>query len=114
MSWTGPAATISWDNLNQIRVYGQDPEGNIMEWAAGSSGKWTGPNKIGYKAKYGTSMSATLSYNGTGDPRVCNDNKQYNIDTTNVKQIRIYYYGDDGRIREGVYEKGWGGGGTLP
>ena len=67
--WTGPFASFSWNNLGRIRVYGQDPEGNIMEWQY-DGGPWTGPTPIGAQAKYGTALSVTGYGPSTGTAHV--------------------------------------------
>lgn len=56
--WSAPHASINWDGLRHIRVYGQDPDGNIVEWQWDNGASWTGPSRLPFLAKYGTPMTA--------------------------------------------------------
>jgi hypothetical protein len=55
--WSAPSASISWDNLQHIRVYAVDPNGDIREWQWDGNG-WSGPSYIGAKARVGTIVTA--------------------------------------------------------
>ncbi|KAF7526834.1 hypothetical protein G7054_g10653 [Neopestalotiopsis clavispora] len=90
-NWSAPSASISWDNLQHIRVYAVDPNGDIREWQWDGNG-WSGPSYIGAKARVGTIVTAA------------NDGPR----------IRVYYQVPGGGAKERVYEGKWMDGATLP
>ncbi|ETS85752.1 hypothetical protein PFICI_03777 [Pestalotiopsis fici W106-1] len=89
--WSVPYASVSWDNLQHIRVYAVDPNGAIREWQFDGNG-WKGPSFIGALARIGTIVTAV----NDGD------------------RIRVYYQLPNGRAKERIYEGKWYDGPTLP
>ncbi|KAH8777787.1 hypothetical protein F5883DRAFT_544054 [Diaporthe sp. PMI_573] len=83
--WAPPSGAITWDNLEHIRLYAVDPQGNLREWQYDGS-TWGG------NAWVGSTVTAV------------NDGSR----------LRVYYKHTSGRIMERVYENGWRDGAMLP
>ncbi|KAL9087053.1 MAG: hypothetical protein Q9165_006881 [Trypethelium subeluteriae] len=92
--WTAPTATISWDNLKHIRVYGLNPDGDLVEWAYENDNTWKGPTPLGVRGSPGFAVAATNDGN----------------------RIRVYYHGQNHNVYEMTYEpdQGWRSGAKLP